>query len=379
MPAPIGVLYEHPDWFRPLFAALDRRGLPYARVEADQHRFDPSATAAPYSLVVNRMSASSYLRGHTNAIFQTQQYLEYLEAVGVPVINGAQAYALDTSKARQLWLMTRLGLPHPRSRVANSADQIVAAADDLAFPLIVKPSLGGSGALMRRFDDRDALRAAADDGSLAGILGVDYSAIVQEFHPPRGGSIVRVEVLDDRFLYAIRITKEQQDDFNLCPADICQAPGSDASAESRIVPPPAPGATSPSVPPPPATSSPGTSGATSATGLASSEAAAPVGSDFELCPADAPKRSMTIEVAHPPAWVIDGVRAIFRAANVNVGGVEYLESERDGQIYLYDVNTLSNFVGDAPALVGFDPFERFVDVIERRAGHGARLAVGAST
>ena len=54
----------------------------------------------------------------------------------------------------------------------------------------------------------------------------------------------------------------------------------------------------------------------------------------------------------------------------DVGGVEYLESSRDGQIYLYDVNALSNFVTDAPRLVGFDPFARFVDFLERRAGAG---------
>lgn len=345
MAGPIAVFYEHPEWFRPLFATLERRGLPYVRLQADQHRFDPSATSVPYSLVVNRMSASSYVRGHTNAIFQAQQYLEYLEALGVPVVNGSRAYALDTSKARQLWLMTRLGLPHPRSRVANSAEQVVAAAEELVFPLIVKPSLGGSGALMRRFDDLEQLQASRADGSLAGILGVDYSAIVQEFHQPRGGAIVRVEVLDDKLLYAIRITKEQQDDFNLCPADICQAP---AGAPDQVVAAPAGPALAPASP-----------------------AASAGDGAFDACPAEAPKRAMTIEIAEPPTWVVDGVRAIFRAANVDVGGVEYLESERDGGLYLYDVNTLSNFVSDAPALVGFDPFERFVDVIARRAGFGA--------
>ncbi|MDP8921561.1 MAG: hypothetical protein M3O34_01635 [Chloroflexota bacterium] len=352
MAGPIAVFYEHPEWFRPLFAAIDRRRLPFVHLHADRHHFDPSATKVPYSLVVNRMSASSYLRGHANAIFQAQQYLEYLEEVGVPVVNGARAYALDTSKARQLWLMTRLGLPHPRSRVANSADGLVAAAGELAFPLIVKPSLGGSGALMRRFDDPELLRAAQADGSLAGILGVDHTAIVQEFHRPRDGAIVRVEVLDDELLYAIRITREQQDDFNLCPADICRAPSGDpdqvTDPRRRSSPAPAPPAPAPS-----------------------GDRA------LDVRPAEAPKRSMTIEVADPPTWVVDGVRAIFRAAKVDVGGVEYLESERDGQVYLYDVNTLSNFVSDAPSLVGFDPFERFVDYVARRAGLDTREAVGA--
>ena len=61
---PIGIFYEHPDWFRPLFAELDRRGTPYTTIHAGRHRYDP-AEPVPYSLVFNRMSPSAYLRGHT--------------------------------------------------------------------------------------------------------------------------------------------------------------------------------------------------------------------------------------------------------------------------------------------------------------------------
>ena len=57
-----------------------------------------------------------------------------------------------------------------------------------------------------------------------------------------------------------------------------------------------------------------------------------------------------------------------------MGGVEYLESARDGRMYLYDVNSLSNFVADAPNVVGFDPFERFVDYLERRSTTEARTS-----
>jgi hypothetical protein len=332
MTKPIGIFYEHPEWFKPLFATLDRRGLPYQPIEADQHRYDPSAESAPFSLMFNRVSASSFLRGHGHAILYARQYLSHLEMLGVPFFNGPQAFDLDLSKARQLTLMTELGLPHPRSRVVNGVDQMVPAADELAYPIIVKPNLGGSGALMRRFDSSAELQAAVADGSAAPILGVDQVAIVQEFHPARGGSIVRVEVLDDQFLYAIRIHNGASQNFNLCPADICQTPD-------------APAAQTP---------------------------AAAASDDFEYCPADAPvMRQLQIEATMPPPWVIDGVRSIFRAASVDIGGVEYLESERDGQIYLYDVNTLSNFVTDAVTLVGFDPFERLVDVLERRASEAS--------
>ena len=34
---PIAIYHEHPDWFRPLFAELDRRQLPYVRLDASAH------------------------------------------------------------------------------------------------------------------------------------------------------------------------------------------------------------------------------------------------------------------------------------------------------------------------------------------------------
>ena len=55
------------------------------------------------------------------------------------------------------------------------------------------------------------------------------------------------------------------------------------------------------------------------------------------------------------------------AASIDVGGVEYLNDPRDGQRYYYDINALSNFVADAPRVVGFDPFARLVDYLERKA------------
>ena len=44
---PIAIYYEHPDWFRPLFQALDRRGVPYVRLDAARHRFDAADGRPP--------------------------------------------------------------------------------------------------------------------------------------------------------------------------------------------------------------------------------------------------------------------------------------------------------------------------------------------
>ena len=108
---PIAILYEHPDWFRPLFAELERRGVPFVPLHAGTHRFDP-AEPLPYSLVFNRMSPSAWLRGYGNAIFHTLHYLAHLRARGVRVINGHEAFVTETSKAYQLALLERLRLPY---------------------------------------------------------------------------------------------------------------------------------------------------------------------------------------------------------------------------------------------------------------------------
>ena len=133
------------------------------------------------------------------------------------------------------------------------------------------------------------------------ILGVDGIALVQEKLPARDNSIVRVEVVGGKYLYAIKVALSNS--FNLCPADYCLPDGSPA-----------------------------------------------------------------ITGYTPPQDIIDTIETIVANANIEVGGVEYLINERDGEPYYYDINALSNFVADAENVIGFDPFPRFVDYIVERAG-----------
>ena len=130
---PIAILHEHPDWFKPLFAELDRRGIPYVRMDAAAHEFDPSERRddIPYSLVFNRASPSAYMRGHAQSTFFTLHWLRHLERLGVPVVNGADIYALELSKANQLDLTASLGLPFPppaRSTMRRAQCQRCASA-----------------------------------------------------------------------------------------------------------------------------------------------------------------------------------------------------------------------------------------------------------
>ena len=53
-----------------------------------------------------------------------------------------------------------------------------------------------------------------------------------------------------------------------------------------------------------------------------------------------------------------------QASGIDVGGIEYMIDDRDGSLVYYDINALSNFVADAPRVVGFDPFARLADYLE---------------
>ena len=85
------------------------------------------------------------------------------------------------------------------------------------------------------------------------------------------------------------------------------------------------------------------------------------------CVIEGPKSGLRVEAYQPPNQVNADVERIFAATKIEVGGVEYITDVRDGRLYYYDINALSNFVADGPTLLGFDPFVRLVDYLEQEA------------
>ncbi len=312
---PIGIFYEHPVWFNPLFAELEKRGVPFVRIHAESHQYNPAERTSPYSLVVNRMSSSAHLRGHAHAYFYTHYFLAHLESLGTPIVNGVQAQLIESSKARQLTFLHKLGYRYPKTKIVNNISQLVPAAMSLRFPIVVKANIGGSGAGIVRFDTLAGLSSAIELNQLN--LGLDRTALVQEFLPARGQHIVRVETLNGKFFYAIKVYTSGES-FNLCPAELCQVPAAD---------------------------------------------------NQQACLTDASRKGIRVESFQPPAEVIQQVERIARAASLDVGGIEYLVNDEDGQVYFYDINALSNFVADAIRVIGFDPYQQFVDYLESRVAN----------
>jgi len=295
----LAVLYEHPQWFQPLFAALEWRGMPYLPIQLAGHSFDPASREIPAPLILSRVAQSSFLREPEHPIFYAEALLEHWERLGARVINGADVLAIDSSKARQLSLITSLGCAVPKTRTVHRARDLLAAAEGMAFPLLVKANIGGSGAGIVRYSSTEELRASIADKMIP--QSVDQVLLVQDYVPPRGGSIIRLETLGGNFLYAIEV-ESRGDNFDLCPADACVAqPGRAAIRMTAVTP--------------------------------------------------APE-------------IVEAAERIARTAGLDLGGVEVVIDDRDGTPRFYDINAMSNFVADPLNVLGWDPHDRLIDFLQ---------------
>ena len=297
--AQLGILYEHPQWFQPLFAALERRGMPYAPIQLRGHSFDPASREVPAPLILSRVAQSSFLREPEHPIFYAAALLDHWQRCGATVLNGRKTLAIDSSKARQLSLLSSLGLATPKTRIVHRTADLLPAAEELRFPLLVKANIGGSGAGIVRYSSAEELRASIADGTVPN--SIDRVLLVQEYIPPRGGTIMRIETLRKRFLYAIEV-ESGGDSFDLCPADACVA----SAARAAI-------------------------------------------------------RMTSIQ---PPPELIRAAENIAHAAYLFVGGIEVMIDDRDGTPRFYDINAMSNFVADPLNVLGWDPHDRLIDALE---------------
>ncbi len=114
-----------------------------------------------------------------------------LEAAGVPII-GTSPDSIDLAEDRERFqqLVIKLGLNQPRNRIAMSTEQALTMAEDVGFPLVVRPSyvLGGRAMeVVYGIEDlarymKDAVQASEDspvllDRFLEAAIEVDVDAV----------------------------------------------------------------------------------------------------------------------------------------------------------------------------------------------------------
>lgn len=302
------VLYEHPEWQKPLFLALERRGVRFAALDLKRGVFDPDEIPRA-SIYFNQASPSAYVRGNTRAVPFALSLMRSLEQGGARVLNGSRAFALELSKSAQASLLTRLGISHPRSLAFNDVETAIANWRH-GWPALLKPEQGGSGARMFLLQSPDELRQLLRDQESLWLP--DNVLLLQEYFPvdPTRG-IVRMEFLGGELLYAMRVVSHGS--FNLCPSVTCN-PG--------------------------------------------------VGEDAVcLVPETKPARPAEFfPYKEVPLSAVTAGRAIAEAGGLDVCGIEYLEAA-DGRLVVYDINANSNLRAPIGHAFGFDPFDRVVDFL----------------
>jgi len=302
------VLHEHPEWQKPLFAALGRRGVSFEPYDLTRAAFsNVEALRAP--VYFNQASPSAYLRGNTRAVPLALAYMRSLELLGARVLNGADVFALELSKSAQATLLRTLGIDCPRSITFNDPRALHAFAEDIRWPALLKPDQGGSGARIQVVDSLADVEAIFSRDP--GIWLPDNLFVLQEYlpHDPELG-ITRLEFLGGELLYSMRVVTHGR--FNLCPSPVCNPDEGEGVCE-----------------------------------VSQETAAPPV--EFYPFP-DVPKDAVAT------------AQRISRAAKLDVGGIEYLETT-DGRRVFYDINANSNLRPSVAEAFGFDPFERVVDFL----------------
>jgi glutathione synthase/RimK-type ligase-like ATP-grasp enzyme len=303
------VLHEHPEWQKPLFAALERRGIAYAPCNLTRAAFS-NVDAPAARLYFNQASPSAYVRGNTRAVPLALAYMRTLDRLGARVLNGADVFALELSKSAQATLLHTLGIDTPWSVTFNDVRALRAYEDRFRWPAILKPDQGGSGARIHVVESVAHVESilSADPG----LWLPENLLLLQEYlpHDPEQG-IVRLEFLGGELLYAMRVITHGR--FNLCPSPVCNPDDGEGVCE-----------------------------------VPAAQPAPPV--EFY------PYREVPTEAVATAARIV-------KAAGLDVGGIEYLETP-DGRRVFYDVNANSNLRPSVAAVFGFDPFERVVDFLE---------------
>jgi glutathione synthase/RimK-type ligase-like ATP-grasp enzyme len=302
------ILHEHPEWQKPLFSALDRRGFSYAPFDLKRAAYDPEAVPEA-RLYFNQASPSAYVRDNPRAVPLALSLIRALEMNGARVLNGSRAFSLELSKSVQVALLGRMGLGRARSLAFNDVEAALAEWRG-GWPALLKPEQGGSGARMFLLTGPEELRRVLQ--TRPELWFPDNLLLLQEYFPvDPGRGIVRMEFVGGRYLYAMRVISHGA--FNLCPSEVCNpADGSEGHCQ---------------IP------------------------AAPV-KPVEFYP-----------YTEVPLEAIEEGERIMAAGGLDVGGIEYLEAA-DGRRIFYDINANSNLRKPIGLVFGFDPFERVADYLE---------------
>lgn len=203
IPGPIGVLCGGPSQEREIsirsgravHEALLAGGFPavFVLLSKDPDRIPDELRAAKLG------SAFIVLHGPFGEDGTIQAFLEEMQIPHTGSSVEACRYAMDKVHAHRKWLAARL--PIPQWKLAGSINAM-ARAEQLSFPLVVKPRSQGSSFGMSIVDSLEEVSAAAEEASRFGD-----EIILEEYLP---GMELTVGLLKDRPLPVIQVVPKRR-------------------------------------------------------------------------------------------------------------------------------------------------------------------------
>jgi [lysine-biosynthesis-protein LysW]--L-2-aminoadipate ligase len=124
-----------------------------------------------------------------------------LESWGIPTVNRHAVTATCASKLDTSAALEAAGVPTPATAVAFTPDAALRAAEDLGYPVVLKPLTGSWGRLLAKINDRDAAEALFEHKALLG--GPEHSVFYLQRHVDKPGRDIRAFVVGDEVICAI--------------------------------------------------------------------------------------------------------------------------------------------------------------------------------
>jgi [lysine-biosynthesis-protein LysW]--L-2-aminoadipate ligase len=189
-----------------------RIGILHTRLRIEERRLTEALTARGAEVVSLPESAVAFdLQGHGYnsldlVVERCQDYtlaqtaLRILEHLGVPTINRPATVDLCGNKALLAMKLGKAGVPTPRAEVALSTEAALAAIEQMGYPVVTKPLVGGDTQLLALIEDREAAEAILEHKAM---LGTDRQHVyfLQE-HIAKPGRDIRVLVIGEEPLAA---------------------------------------------------------------------------------------------------------------------------------------------------------------------------------
>lgn len=196
----IGILYESKEWSNfHLLKLLQGLGFDASLIDLSLTHFNLSQGLS-FNLLVNRVFASSWIRGVPHAVSMALEISRLAESSGIRVINSSKAFLAEISKAYTYTELKRMGMNLPNTVVVNNLTEMEKAFSNLEFPMVMKHNRCGRAFQAKKFNSQEEFLQNLENFS----VGPDGLVILQEFKKSREGFISRIEVLGGSLMFAIK-------------------------------------------------------------------------------------------------------------------------------------------------------------------------------